>query len=420
MSSVSAKCDVLVVGAGPSGLLTALELARAGLEVEIVDRAWRSAAQSYACGLHAASLEILGNLGLAEPALQAGLEIRTVAFYEGAERKAEAPVSPPGLAYPFVLVMPQDRLEELLEEALREKGIRVRWGHRLDDIRQDANGVTATVEQLGVTSVGYPVVRAEETVESETEVRAHYLVGADGSASHVRSLLGIETEILGSTRAYEIFEFATKSEAPSEIRIALGEDGLTDAFWPQPGWLSRWSLDLGERREPHLDKEREALVVLDDEIDKETRKRVEDRIRGRAPWFDAEIQEIDWTTIVAFDSMVAREFGRERCWLVGDAGHQTSPVGMQSMNIGLREASDLAARLVQAVKTPGAAAGRLEEYGQLRRLEWRKLLGALGGLGAGPNASEWARANRGRLLGCLPASGPELNILAGHLGLVLG
>lgn len=419
MPSLSNKVDVLVVGAGPIGLLTALELSRAGAVVEIIDRAWRSTAQSYACGLHGATLELLARLGFEAAVQEASLRIDTMAFYEGRDRRAELRFDSLHSPRPGLAVLPQDRLEEILEEGLRARGIRVRWGHRLDDLRQDENAVHATVEKLGVTSTGYPFARSEDTVEKEIEVRARFVVGADGASSHVRQLLGLATRQFGSPTAYDVFEFEPiqPTLAGGEVRVAFGPSTV-DVFWPQPASTCRWSLEVGGTEADHPGKERASIVVVDPAHDPAEHQRVNDLIRGRAPWFEAGVKEIDWTTVVGFERMMVEKFGTGRCWLVGDAAHQTGPVGMQSMNVGLREAEDLAGRLSR-ILLQGASPELLAEYERSRLEEWSLLLGARGGLEAGSATGKWTGPQRKRLLPCLPASGADLAKLAGQLGLTL-
>ena len=108
--------------------------------------------------------------------------------------------------------------------------------------------------------------------------------------------------------------------------------------------------------------------------------------------------------------------GAGRGWLVGDAAHQAGPIGMQSVNIGLREAVDLAGRLRRILRE-GAAQGLLGDYETERRNEWQALLGGNRSVKAGNGASAWVKAQRGRLLPCVPASGAELKTLLGQLGL---
>ncbi len=415
MSSLSNTSEVLVVGAGPCGLLTALELARAGVEVEVIDHAQRSAAQSYACGLHPSTVALLSRYGLERSALDRGIRVESIGFYEGGERQAELRLNLLQSAFPYLLVLPQDHLEELLEQELRNRGVRIRWGHRLDRLRQDANSVTAIVEKLGITSVGYPYARSEQAVEKEIEVQARYLVGADGSRSHVRSTLGIETEQVRPAIAFEVYEFTPVAEPGREARVALSP-GATDVFWPQPGSLCRWSLQVDAADMEHPPKERAAFVLFDEEKDLEIRQNVENRIRVRAPWFESGIKEIDWTTVVRFESMMCRTFGVGRCWLAGDAGHQTSPVGMQSMNVGLREAADLGGRLARILRQSSSPV-LLADYDKERRAEWQDLLGVTGRLKAANGADPWVKLNQDRLLPLIPASGADLHELAGQLGL---
>jgi 2-polyprenyl-6-methoxyphenol hydroxylase-like FAD-dependent oxidoreductase len=107
--------EVLVVGAGPVGLLTTLLLAEAGIQAQIIDLGKGTATRSYACALHPASIQLLARLGLADALMHAGRRVSRAAFYQGETRQAELSFeSLPG-DFPFVLVVPQSALEGLLE-----------------------------------------------------------------------------------------------------------------------------------------------------------------------------------------------------------------------------------------------------------------------------------------------------------------
>ena len=139
-------------------------------------------------------------------------------------------------------------------------------------------------------------------------------------------------------------------------------------------------------------------------------------LRERAPWFDGSIEEIRWRMVVRFDRRLAESFGKGRMWLAGDAGHMTGPAGIQSMNVGLREAYDLA-NAVADVLQGKVSSERLERYNAERLAEWRFLLGLEGGLERGPSAEPWVRPYAKRLLSAFPASGEDLAALARQVGL---
>jgi 2-polyprenyl-6-methoxyphenol hydroxylase-like FAD-dependent oxidoreductase len=268
--------------------------------------------------------------------------------------------------------------------------------------------------------VGYPFARSEEMVQSSVDVEASYLVGADGSDSHVRQLLDIRVERLGSPWNYEVIEFDCLSPTIREVRINLNP-GTADVYWPQQGSVCRWSLQIpGEEsaEEDHPLKERRSIVLLDDEPDATAREQLATLLKTRAPWFDSGIREIDWRSSALFAPLVAAQFGRGRCWLAGDAGHQANPVGMQSMNVGLREALDLTTRIAGIVRQ-GTSPKTLEEYDASRRSEWRRLLGGGSSVVTLPTAGIWAKAQRQRLLAWMPGSGAELGAYLNQLGLAL-
>ena len=153
-------------------------------------------------------------------------------------------------------------------------------------------------------------------------------------------------------------------------------------------------------------------------VDERIRQYVQQVAKQRAPWFSAGVKAITWCTEVVFEHRVARQFGRERCWLAGDAAHQTGPVGVQSMNVGMAEAATLAGALRKILRDQ-AALNLLETCNREWQDEWRRLLGLTGGLKPGSETSPWVRERRARILSCLPASHEDLARLAGQMGLDL-
>jgi 2-polyprenyl-6-methoxyphenol hydroxylase-like FAD-dependent oxidoreductase len=151
-------------------------------------------------------------------------------------------------------------------------------------------------------------------------------------------------------------------------------------------------------------------------VDDRIRQYVERVATQRAPWFKAGIKKIAWCSEIVFEKRLVRQFGRDRCWLVGDAGHQTSPVGVQSMNLGMAEASTLAGPLRRILREK-APFSLLETCEREWQAEWCRLLGVSGGLKAAKSALPWVQERQGRILSCLPASYEDLAPLAGQLGL---
>jgi len=413
------KTEVLVVGAGPAGLLTAALLTEAGIKVEIIDQQERTTARSYACALHPGSLELLNKLGLAEALQARGKRVHRVAFYEGKTRHAVVNFAELGGQFPFLLVVPQSDLEQILEEKLLSKHqLKVMWKHRFDNLRSEDESVTVDVEKLGGTAVGYIVPHWETVVQKRLSIRAQYVVGADGHNSLVRQRAGIQYDSLGDTEAFVACEFATDTEADDEVRVVL-DNGTTNVLWPLPGNAHRWTFQLIHSDVPSDFPEKDRAASRMEQV-------LNEQIRGgllrlahhRAPWFSAKVDGIAWCKQVAFAHGLAAQFYKERCLLVGDAGHQTGPVGVQSMNAGLREAHALAGKLEKVLREE-APVKLLEAYNQGCLKEWRQLLGMAGGLRAKAGTNAWVRARVKRILPCLPGLGNELNRMAGQLELDL-
>jgi 2-polyprenyl-6-methoxyphenol hydroxylase-like FAD-dependent oxidoreductase len=412
--------EVLIIGAGPVGLLAALRLAELGVRVKIIDEEWRTAAHSYACALHPRSLQLLDRLGLGPATLDPGHRVETVALYEGPARRAEVRLGALPVEFPYVLVLPQSELEGLLEQTLRQRwGVKVLWNHRLSDLRADANSVVVTIDKLGGTAKGHIVPRWDLVVKRRYESRVAFVIGADGHESWVRQHLGIGLASAGAAEVYAVHEFESDHSLGHELRVALAPRSI-NVLWPLPEGRCRWSCQLagGIGFEGFPAKGRSPVRLYDEAIDRATRESVARLVRDRAPWFTAPIGELHWSSEVQFERQMAREFGRGRCWLVGDAAHQTGPAGVQSLNVGLREADDLAGRLTTILRDEKAR-GLLETYDQERRREWRALLGLAGPLRPRTEASAWVAAHGTTILSCLPASGAELVRLLDQLGLAL-
>lgn len=411
------QTEVLVVGAGPVGLLTALVLTGSGVDTRVIDRESRTTSRSYACALHPATLELLERLDLLPALLKTGRKVQRMAFYDGAERRAEVDLARLQAKHPYLLILPQGDLEDALEERLKKSGVTVAWNNRFDDFHPNQDGLHVTVEKLGGTATGYIVPHWETIVEQRFDLRTKILIGADGYNSLVRNRLGVDLKRLQGPEFFAAYEFDADTPSEAEVRVVL-DDNTTNVLWPLQGNRCRWTFQLTRETLPadFPEKERRSLQVDSQAVDEEVRKYVQRVAAHRAPWFSAAVKRVTWCTDVVFEHRLAAAFGNDRCWLAGDAAHQTGPVGAQSMNVGLLEA-DALARQVSKVLRENASIATLQEFNTARQAEWAALLGIEGGLKPRAGTSEWVRKRFPRLLSCLPASGPGLQKLADQLGL---
>jgi 2-polyprenyl-6-methoxyphenol hydroxylase-like FAD-dependent oxidoreductase len=413
------QTEVLVVGAGPVGLWTALVLAEKGLEVALIDRQTKTTARSYACALHPATLRLLDRLGLAHSVIERGRRIERIAFYDGAQRQAEIHMSKLGGEFPFLLVLPQSALEGLLEQRLWTAGVPVHWNHRFEGFTEEQESLSVTIEELEGTSTGYIVPHWETVVKNRSALRADFLIGADGHNSMVRPRAGFEYKLVGQPASFAAFEFETDTAAPDELRVVL-DKSTTNVLWPLAENRCRWTFQL-LRSEPSVDfpeKERRSVRLVEPAVDERIRHYVQKVAHERAPWFTSEIKRVHWCIEVAFERRLVSQFGKNRCWLVGDAAHQTGPVGVQSMNLGFFEADVLGAKL-QKILREAAPLSLLQSYNEEQEAQWRRLLGLSGGLTPAGQPRPWVLQHSGDILPCLPSYGTDLQALVGQVDLKL-
>ncbi len=327
--------EVLVVGAGPVGLVAALFLQQHGVRVEVVDMHQRTKEHSYALALHPRTLRILDEAGLSEGLIGAGRKLTKVAYYEGRERRAEIDYSALASKHPYLLVVRQSLLERAAEGALRQKKLKVLWGHRLQALAAHGATLRAEVAKLDQVETGYAVAGSKWVVVRSETIRPAYVIGADGYDSAVRRIAGIEMAEHGKGQVFSVYEIEATGELPAEVRVILDPD-LTSVYWPLEEGRCRWGFQIQDASEHAASIER-----------------LEQLIAARAPWFTARPVQIYWSTLALFESRLARSFGKGGVWLAGDAVHQAAPVGVHSLNSGMVEARELAARMVRILRAGG-------------------------------------------------------------------
>jgi 2-polyprenyl-6-methoxyphenol hydroxylase-like FAD-dependent oxidoreductase len=393
--------EVLVVGAGPVGLVAALFLQQSGVRVAIVDMHRRTNQHSYALAIHPRTLQILEEAGLAEGLIAAGRKVTKVAYYDGRDRRAEIDYSALASRHPYLLLVRQSLLERAAEQALRRKKVKVLWGHRLQGLTTGNGSLRAEVAKLDQVSMGYPIAQSEWVVARTKTIQPAYVIGADGYNSLVRRQAGIEMEKHGEPEIFSVYEIEATGQLPAEVRVIVGSD-LTSVYWPLEDGRCRWGFQIRDAAEHSVAMER-----------------LEHLIAARAPWFTAQPTRIYWSTFGVFERRLTRSLGKGRVWLAGDAAHLAAPVGVHSMNSGLAEARELAVRISQILRD-GAPSSLLDEFATTTRDTWQRLLNgeavrtrpATGGV-----EDPWIRQTGGRLLACIPASGEDLEPLLGQLGL---
>jgi NADPH-dependent dioxygenase len=389
--------EVLVVGAGPVGLTAALFLQRNGVRVEVIDMDQRTTQHSYALAIHPRTLRILDEAGLAEPLIAAGRKLTKVAYYEGRVRRAEIDYSSLNSRHPYLLIVRQSVLESALAEALRGEKVKVLWGHRLQSLNVDGGIIQAEVAKLDHVAAGYPIARSEWVIAGIKTIRPAYVIGADGYDSAVRRMMGIDMEEHGAGEFFSVYEIEAAGELPAEARVMLDPD-LTSVYWPLEEGRCRWGFQVRSASEHAT-----------------SMARLEQLIAAKAPWCTARPTQIYWSTLGMFERRLARTFGNGGVWLAGDAAHQAAPVGVHSMNSGLVEGRELAAR-ISRIQRAGALPSLLQEFATGTHEAWQWLLGGRGAR-ALPAADPWVQQTRARILDCVPASGDDREALLGQVGL---
>ena len=390
--------EVLVVGAGPVGLITALFLQRYGVRVEIVDMHQRTHQNSYALAIHPSTLSVLDETGLSEGLIAAGRKLTKVAFYEGRDRRVEIDYSRLASRHPYLLVVRQSLLERAAVKALRASKLTVQWGHRLESLAPNGGSVRAEVAKLDQVTSGYAVAKSEWLVVRSRTIQPAYVVGADGYDSTVRRMVGIDMAEYGAGQLFAVYEVEATGELPAEGRVILDPD-LTSVYWPLEPGRCRWGFQINgvEEYAPSIE-------------------RLEELLAARASWFTARPKQVYWSTRALFESRLTRSFGDRSVWLVGDAAHQAAPVGVHSLNLGLVEAHELAERISRIRRAEGSSS-LLQEFAKETHDAWQGLLDAGRTVRALPGADPWVRQSAARILACVPGSGADLEPLLAQIGL---
>jgi 2-polyprenyl-6-methoxyphenol hydroxylase-like FAD-dependent oxidoreductase len=316
------QSDVLIIGAGPTGLVLALWLTRQGVKVRIVDKTEAPGTTSRALAVQARTLELYRQLDLADAVIARGHRVPAANLWVKGERKAHVSLTDMGTGltpYPFLHIFPQDEHEKLLVAKLEQLGVSVERRTELVSFVETAGGVTARL--LGPDG-------------TESEHEAIYLAGCDGARSKVRESIG--TGFPGGTYQHLFYVAdaeATGAAIDGELHIDLDEADFVAVF-PLAG-QGRARL-IGTVRDARADRA-ETLTFAD----------VSDHAIGQ---MKLAITGINWFSTYYVHHRVTQHFRKGRAFLIGDAAHIHSPAGGQGMNTGIGDAINLAWKLAAVVK----------------------------------------------------------------------
>lgn len=345
------ETDVLIVGAGPTGLMMACQLAFHGVNCRIIDKKNRQTNYSGALLIQARTLELLDQLGLAEKALQKGQIAEKVSLIHNGKLTLELDIGNMGLGaskFPFILMLTQTYTEELLIEYLDKLGIHVERNTTLIEFSQNEQTIQSQL------------LNAEEKTEI---VRSKYLIGSDGSYSHVRELLNISWH--GKTTNTPLFvadchvekipeneidnTYLPLSDFGKEIIFSISDNGIAGFFSLKNG---NWRIDSVIPNDMKNNKDFSFAEVVQD---------FASRIK-----MNVKLHNPHWFSVFYPNTFLAERFSKNRCFLVGDAAHVHTPIGAQGMNTGIQDSYNLAWKLAFVIKN-GVSDKLLETYSTERK-----------------------------------------------------
>lgn len=337
--------DVLIVGAGPTGLALALWLTKQGIKIRLIDKSIGPGETSRAMVVQARTLELYRQLGLAEAVVSAGHINPSMNMWTRGRHRVKIVFSDAGAnttPYPFVTVYPQDQHERLLANKLATMGITVERETELLSFQDEGEYVTA-------------VLRLSDGSESTLQVQ--YLAGCDGARSTVREHLG--TEFKGGTYKHVFYVAdveASGLEPVDEAHIALDRGDFALVFSYGTEGKRRLIGTVQDERASNA----ETLTFRDVQ---------QDAIR----YLGLHVHKVNWFSTYRVHHRVADEFQRGRVFLLGDAAHIHSPAGGQGMNTGILDANNLAWKFADVIKER-APDSLLESYAVERQAFAQRLV----------------------------------------------
>ncbi|WP_220035053.1 FAD-dependent oxidoreductase [Georgenia satyanarayanai] len=324
---MAAERGVVVVGAGPTGLMVAAELATAGVPVTLVDRRRPGNPNvTRAFAVHAATLELFDMRGLADALVGTGAQVRQLQLFDTVRVDLGRLPS----RYGYLLVTPQSQTERVLRDRVDSLGVAVELGVDVTGLSQDGDGVT---------------VAGRREDGSAVELRGSVVVGADGAGSTVRRELGLPFPGRSVLRSIMLADVRLTAPPRQVLTVNAVGDGFAFVAPFGDGWYRVFAWDrrrqVGDDAPVDLEEIREVMV--------------------RALGSDLGMHSPRWLSRFHSDERQSPSYRRGRVILAGDAAHVHSPAGGQGMNTGLQDAANLGWKLA-AVLNGRASEALLDTY----------------------------------------------------------
>jgi 2-polyprenyl-6-methoxyphenol hydroxylase-like FAD-dependent oxidoreductase len=314
--------EVLIVGAGPSGLMMACQLAVHGIHFRIIDKKEHPVTYSGALIVHARSVEIFNQMGISDEVVEEAIIANNLSVVFNGKKTVQISLKNIGKGltkFPNLYLIEQSKTEQLLIDFISAQGCSIERKTELKSFTQDESGVTSILKLPD---------GKEETIKTQ------YLIAADGGQSTVREQLKIS--FAGQTHPVSLFIIDCKAELdipPDEMCFSFS-DVSTSGFFPMKNGRKRIDGVLPEELEGNDN-------VTFDDIETNFAGRIRMKIRLYYP---------EWFSVSHSNQRYALSYQQNRCFLVGDAAHTFTPVGAQGMNTGLQDAYNLAWKLAFVIK----------------------------------------------------------------------
>mgnify|MGYP003574991973 CR=1 FL=1 len=341
------KTQVIIIGAGPTGLALAVQLQRYNIDFIILERNDATTHLSKAMVVHARTLEIFDQVELAEKAVSLGQPAERFLLISNGKIKGEVTIGVFGQGlspYPFALILEQKKTEKILADHLTAVGSTIQWGCEVTGFKHSKNIISVTYKDKS---------------GSEHAIEGDYMVGCDGASSLIRHQLGFGFS--GETQERIFYVADVKMYSPikhkTDAWFAMVEKGFA-LFFPMEG----------ERHYRVIGTVPDALATKSDIVFTDISPLLKEQMK-----VDIDFTEEYWFSTYKVHSRLAESFGKGRCFIAGDAAHIHTPAGGQGMNTGIQDAYNLAWKMAFVLKGK-AAESLLETYSDERKANAINLL----------------------------------------------